>query len=51
MGEMTLVYLDGPSIVTELLKCGRGRQKSQCQSDALYKRLLAIAAFEDERVL
>lgn len=34
--------------MTKALKCGRGRQRSQCQCDVLYETQPAICCFEDE---
>lgn len=33
------MYPCGPSVITRSFKCGRGRQKGQCQSDEMEERL------------
>ena len=39
--KIILGYPGGPSITTRVFKCGRRRQKSQCQSKAMRERLIS----------
>ena len=40
-------YPGGPNAITRVIKCGQGKQKSQCQSDAMWGSWPATAGFEN----
>lgn len=48
--EITLDYLVGPNVITNILKWGRGKQKNQDQTDDIMRKArLILIGFEYRR--